>query len=155
VESANERQKLVLIDKAVEYYDGDISGKTFGVWGLAFKPGTDDMREAPSRTIIKELVERGAYIYAYDPVATDEAKRAFTLDLSAADMRRIHFCETLNQALVNVDALFIITDWKEFKTPNFRDFHESMNSPVIFDGRNLFDPNLMYEEGIIYKPIGR
>jgi len=155
VESANERQKLVLIDKAVEYYDGDISGKTFGVWGLAFKPGTDDMREAPSRTIIKELVERGAYIYAYDPVATDEAKRALTLDLSAADMRRIHFCETLNQALVNVDALFIITDWKEFKTPNFRDFHESMNAPVIFDGRNLFDPNLMYEEGIIYKPIGR
>jgi UDPglucose 6-dehydrogenase len=155
VESANERQKHVLVDKAVEYYDGDINGKTFGIWGLAFKPGTDDMREAPSRTIIKELIDRGAYIYAYDPVATEEAKRSLSLLLSKADMRRIHFCDMAYQATIKVDALFIVTDWKEFKTPNFRNFHENMNSPVIFDGRNLFDPRQMIEEGIIYKPIGR
>jgi UDPglucose 6-dehydrogenase len=155
VESANERQKHVLVNKAIEYYDGDLSGKTFGIWGLAFKPGTDDMREAPSRTIIKELIDRGAYIYAYDPVATDEAKRSLALDLTKADMRRIHFCDMAYQATVKVDALFIVTDWKEFKTPNFHNFHDNMNSPVIFDGRNLFDPRQMIEEGIIYKPIGR
>jgi UDPglucose 6-dehydrogenase len=155
VESTNERQKHVLVDKAVEYYDGDIMGKTFGIWGLAFKPGTDDMREAPSRTIIKELVERGAYLYVYDPVANEEAKRSLALDLTHADMRRIHFCSSQYQAISKVDALFIVTEWKDFKTLDMQKVYDNMPSPVIFDGRNLFDPVYMHEEGIVYKPIGR
>jgi UDPglucose 6-dehydrogenase len=149
VEAANERQKHVLVQKIVARYGEELSGRTFALWGLAFKPNTDDMREAPSRVIIAELVRRGATIQAYDPVAMDEAKR----ELEGTP--RLAFVPSQQQALEGADALVIVTEWKEFRNPDFDHIKSALKEPFIFDGRNLYDPQLMKSLGIRYEAIGR
>jgi UDPglucose 6-dehydrogenase len=149
VESANERQKSVLVDKVVARFGPDLTGRTIALWGLAFKPNTDDMREAPSRVIVAELLKRGAAVRAYDPVARDEARRVFgaTAGLSIVD----HAV----QVLPGADALLIATEWREFKSPDFDAIKAQLKQPVVFDGRNLYDPALMRSLGIEYSGIGR
>jgi len=149
VEDANDAQKLVLVDKVVAHFGEDLSGKHFAVWGLAFKPNTDDMREAPSRVIIAELFRRGATVTAYDPVAMDETRRIF------GDEPRLAYAERPMQALDGADALLIVTEWKEFRSPDFQVIKAKLKSPVVFDGRNVFDPQLPREAGLTYLSIGR
>jgi UDPglucose 6-dehydrogenase len=149
VEAANERQKHVLVDKVVARFGEDLTGRTFAIWGLAFKPNTDDMREAPSRVIIGELVRRGARLRAYDPVAMPEAQRVMS------DVKNLTFVDGQTQALEGADALVVITEWKEFKSPDFDLIKSSLKQPVVIDGRNLYDPQLMATLGIEYAGIGR
>ena len=149
VEAVNEKQKHVLVDKVVQRFGPDLSGRHFALWGLAFKPGTDDMREAPSRVIIGELTARGAQVTAYDPVAIDEAKRAMP------DQAGLSYAPTAAAALEGADALLIVTEWKEFRSPDFDGIRHSLKQPLIFDGRNLFEPELMKQVGIEYHGIGR
>ncbi|MEN9427329.1 MAG: hypothetical protein RLZZ220_1678 [Pseudomonadota bacterium] len=149
VEDANDAQKLVLVDKVVERFGEDLSGKHFAVWGLAFKPNTDDMREAPSRVIIAELFRRGATVTAYDPVAMPEARRVFGEDA------RLVYAERPMQALDDADALLIVTEWKEFRSPDFDVIKAKLKSSIIFDGRNIFDPALPKKAGLTYLSIGR
>jgi UDPglucose 6-dehydrogenase len=149
VEAANERQKHVLVDKIVAQFGEDLSGHTFALWGLAFKPNTDDMRDAPSRVIAAELARRGARLQAYDPVAMDEARRVL------GDVRGLHFATSQAAALEGADALVVITEWKEFRNPDFDAIKATLKRPLVFDGRNLYDPALMREFGIDYRGIGR
>ena len=149
VEAANERQKHVLVDKVVARFGEYLSGRVFAIWGLAFKPNTDDMREAPSRVVITELVRRGARLQAYDPVAMDEARRVL------ADLPGLAFVNSPAQALAGADALLIVTEWKEFKSPDFELFKTALKQPLVFDGRNLYEPALMQQLGIEYRAIGR
>jgi UDPglucose 6-dehydrogenase len=149
VEDANERQKLVLVQRVLDRFGEDLSGRTFAVWGLAFKPDTDDMREAPSRVVIEALTRRGAAIRAYDPVAMPEARRVL------ADMPRLQFVDHQSAALEGADALLIVTEWKEFRTPDFDQIKAMLKQPLILDGRNLYEPALMREFGIDYVGVGR
>ena len=149
VEDANDAQKLVLVDKIVERFGEDLTGRHFAVWGLAFKPNTDDMREAPSRVIIAELFRRGATVTAYDPVAMTEARRVFGEDA------RLRYAERPMQALDDADALLIVTEWKEFRSPDFDVLKAKLKSGIIFDGRNIFDPALPRKAGLTYLSIGR
>ena len=149
VEEANDRQKLVLVDKIVARFGEDLAGKRFALWGLAFKPNTDDMREAPSLVIIEELVKRGAAIAAYDPVAMSEASKML------AQVQGVSFCERAEHALADSDALVIVTEWKEFRTPDFDRIKSELKQPVVFDGRNLYEPALMSTLGIEHHAIGR
>ncbi len=149
VEAANERQKHVLVDRVVERFGDDLSGRCFALWGLAFKPNTDDMREAPSRVVIEELSRRGARIQAYDPVAMDEARRAL------GQVAGLHFSDHQSDALQGADALLIVTEWKEFRTPDFEVIKSTLKQPLIIDGRNLYEPALMRMHGIDYVGIGR
>jgi UDPglucose 6-dehydrogenase len=149
VEEANDAQKLVLVDKIVERFGEDLTGRHFAVWGLAFKPNTDDMREAPSRVIIAELFRRGATVTAYDPVAMPEARRVFGEDA------RLVYAERPMQALDDADALLIVTEWKEFRSPDFDVIKAKLKSGIIFDGRNIFDPALPRKAGLTYLSIGR
>ncbi|CAI8840890.1 MULTISPECIES: UDP-glucose dehydrogenase family protein [Burkholderia] len=157
VEAANSAQKDVLIGKIEQRFGADLSGREFAVWGLAFKPNTDDMREAPSRRLIAALLERGATVRAYDPVAIDEARRVFALDLGEASdaLARLHFVDTQDAAVIAADALVIVTEWKEFRSPDFTRLKAELKAPVIFDGRNLYEPDAMAELGIDYHAIGR
>ena len=157
VEAANHAQKDVLISKIEQRFGADLTGREFAVWGLAFKPNTDDMREAPSRRLIAALLERGATVRAYDPVAVDEARRVFALDFGAdADaLARLHLVETQDIAVTGADALVIVTEWKEFRSPDFTRLKAELKAPVIFDGRNLYEPDAMAELGIDYYAIGR
>ncbi|HEY2023893.1 UDP-glucose/GDP-mannose dehydrogenase family protein [Paraburkholderia sp.] len=157
VEQVNHEQKDVLVRKIAAKLGDDLSGRTFAVWGLAFKPNTDDMREAPSRRVIGELLARGATVRAYDPVAVDEARRVFALDLDAApeQLARLSFESTQNETLAGADALVIVTEWKEFKSPDFAHLKSVLKTPLIFDGRNLYEPDAMIELGIDYQAIGR
>ncbi|WKB52159.1 UDP-glucose dehydrogenase family protein [Eleftheria terrae] len=150
VEDVNDRQKLVLVDKIVKRYGEDLSGKTLALWGLAFKPNTDDMREAPSLVIIDELVRRGAKVQAFDPVATHEAKRALQGKESG-----VQFAASGAAALEGADALVIVTEWKEFRTPDFDLLRAALTDKLVFDGRNLYEPALMKTLGIEYHGIGR
>lgn len=149
VEEANEAQKLVLIDKIVKRLGSDLSGRRFALWGLAFKPDTDDMREAPSRVIVKELLARGATVTAYDPVAMQEAERIF------GDEPRITYAGRPKSALEGADALIIVTEWKEFRSPDFASIKTRLRNPIIFDGRNMYEPDLVKGEGLEYFAIGR
>jgi UDPglucose 6-dehydrogenase len=149
VEAANERQKHVLVDKIVARFGEDLVGRTFALWGLAFKPNTDDMRDAPSRVIAAELARRGARLQAYDPVAMDEARRVL------GDVPGLHFATSQAAALEGADALVVITEWKEFRNPDFDAIKATLKQPLVFDGRNLYDPALMREFGIDYRGIGR
>jgi UDPglucose 6-dehydrogenase len=157
VEAVNDDQKEVLVEKIVKRLGEDLSGRTFAVWGLAFKPNTDDMREAPSRRLIAALLARGAHVRAYDPVALDEARRVFALDLADAPdaLARLAFVTAQEETLVGADALVIVTEWKEFKSPDFAHLKSVLKAPLIFDGRNLYDPLAMAELGIDYYAIGR
>jgi len=149
VEDANDVQKMVLVDKIVARFGEDLSGRRFALWGLAFKPNTDDMREAPSRVIIAELFKRGATVTAYDPVAMTEAKRIF------GDEPRLAYAEKPMDALEGADALVIVTEWKEFRSPDFERIKGALKQPVIFDGRNLYEPDVPRAAGIEYSAIGR
>ena len=149
VEQANERQKHLLVNRVVKRFGEDLSGRTFAIWGLSFKPDTDDMREAPSLVIINELTRRGAAIQAYDPVAMDEARRLL------GDLPAVRLVAHQADALEGADALLVVTEWKEFRTPDFDGIKASLKQPVVFDGRNIWDPALMHAMGIEYQGIGR
>lgn len=148
VEDVNRRQKRVLFEKICGHF-GDLKGRTIAVWGLAFKPNTDDMREAPSRVLIEALWDAGASVRAYDPVAMHEARRIYG--------ERVDFtlCDTSPAALAGADALAIVTEWQEFRSPDFDYIKASLKWPVIFDGRNLYDPAQMARQGFSYYSIGR
>jgi UDPglucose 6-dehydrogenase len=150
VERANERQKHVLVDRIVERFGEDLHGRLFALWGLAFKPDTDDLREAPSRVVVAALVRRGARVVAHDPVAMDEARRVFAMDAA-----QLEFAPTPNDALEGADALIIVTEWKHFRSPDFARMKQLLKQPVVFDGRNLFNPRTVRNAGIEYHPIGR
>lgn len=149
VEAVNERQKHILGKRVVARFGQDLSGLCFAIWGLAFKPNTDDLREAPSLLLIRELLQRGATVRAYDPVAMPGARRR----LGAHD--RLYFAEHAMDALSNADALAIVTEWKEFRSPDFQRMRSLMRQPVIFDGRNLYDPAAVGASGFEYRGIGR
>jgi UDPglucose 6-dehydrogenase len=149
VETANESQKRRLVEKIVGRFGEDLSGRRFAVWGLAFKPNTDDMREAPSREIIAGLVARGATIAAYDPVAIPEAKRIF------GDAPWLNYAASPMEAVVGADALVVVTEWKEFRSPDFDALRASLKQALVFDGRNLYEPALVRGAGLEYFSIGR
>ena len=149
VEAANDRQKTVLVDKITARFGQDLAGRTFALWGLAFKPDTDDMREAPSRVIIAELLARGASVRAYDPVAMPEAARVLGSPVG------LSLVASQSEALAGADALVVVTEWKEFRNPDFDAIKAALRQPLIFDGRNIFDPVLMRLHGIEYSGIGR
>ena len=149
VEEANELQKHVLVEKVVARYGADLAGRTFAIWGLAFKPNTDDMRDAPSRVVMAELARLGARMRAYDPVAMHEAKKLMT------DVPGIDWASSQSEALIGADALLIITEWREFKSPDFDLIRNTLREPLIFDGRNLFEPDVMEALGIEYHAVGR
>lgn len=149
VEEANEFQQGVLGRKIVAEFGDDLSGRRFALWGLAFKPNTDDMREAPSRRVIADLLARGAGVCVYDPVAMDEARRIFGAE------PRIAYAESPAAALDGADALVIVTEWKEFRSPDFDEMKRRLKAPLVFDGRNLYDPAQMRASGIQYFAIGR
>jgi UDPglucose 6-dehydrogenase len=157
VEAVNDKQKHVLGKKIVKRFGEDLAGRHFAIWGLAFKPNTDDMREASSRVLIGELIQRGATVAVYDPVAMEEAKRCLTLDFADAPqaLQRVRFAESPMDTLNDADALAIVTEWKAFRSPDFEQVKRLLKAPVIFDGRNLFEPSTMSEAGFEYHGIGR
>jgi len=130
----------------MKHFNGDIKGKIFGLWGLSFKPQTDDMREAPSLVIIDKLLNEGACVKAYDPAAMDETKRILG--------DKIEYATDQYEAVINADALVLVTEWSEFRMPNFRVMEKLLKGKVIFDGRNIYDPEEMEENGYIYYAIG-
>ncbi len=147
VEDVNQNQKSVLFNKISNYFNGDLKGKHIAIWGLSFKPETDDMREAPSVTIINKLLENDAEVTAYDPIAMHEAKRIFG--------DRINFAKDMYETLIGTDALTVITEWSEFRLPNFKVMEKLMKNKVLFDGRNIFDIDQVEEFGFRYFGIGR
>ncbi len=149
VEKINERQKQVLSDKLVARFGADLRGKIFAVWGLAFKPNTDDMREAPSLVLIESILTRGGQVRAYDPVASKEAQRTLGERLG------LSFPTDAYQAAKGADAIAIVTEWREFRTPDWDRLRTEMQSPVMFDGRNLFAPEMVKKQGFEYFAIGR
>ncbi|BCZ85694.1 UDP-glucose 6-dehydrogenase 2 (plasmid) [Paraburkholderia terrae] len=154
-EYVNERQKAVLFNKIKRHFNGDLRNRRFAVWGLAFKPNTDDMREATSRRLIADLLHAGASVSVYDPVALNEARHCLEADLDAAAYARIQFSGDRDDALLAADALVILTEWKEFRSPDFEQMKVVLNNMLVFDGRNLYDPRVMKESGWTYFTIGR
>jgi len=149
VEEANKRQKQVLFQKISAYFRGDLQGKVVALWGLAFKPNTDDMREAPSRALMEALWAAGASVRAYDPVAMTETRRIY------GERGDLVLCESNEQALEGADVLAICTEWQEFRSPDFDTIRGKLKAPVIFDGRNLYEPEFVTGQGITYYAIGR
>lgn len=147
VEAVNDRQKMVLVNKVLTHYQGNLSGKTFAIWGLSFKPQTDDMREAPAIVIIKSLLKAGAKIQAHDPEAMQEAKKSFG--------DTITYCPTDYEAVDGADALLVLTEWNEFREPDFQRIKKLLKQPVVFDGRNIYAKSTMQKEGFTYYSIGR
>jgi UDPglucose 6-dehydrogenase len=149
VESVNYRQKHRLFEKLSAHYEGEVTGKTVAVWGLSFKPNTDDMREAPSRVLMETLWEAGAKVRAYDPEAMEEARRIYP------DQEALELCDNAYAALDGADVLVIVTEWQEFRSPDFQAIKEKLGDDVIFDGRNLYDPDTVEALGLTYYAIGR
>jgi len=149
VEDVNDAQKRVIVDKVVGRLGGDLSGRRFALWGLAFKPNTDDMRDAPSRVVAGALADRGASIVAYDPVAMEEARRVF------GDVAWLSYAPTPMDALDGADALVVVTEWKEFRSPDFEAMRARLRTPLVFDGRNLYEPAAVRAAGLEYFGIGR
>ena len=147
VEEVNERQKRVLVEKVMEHFGEYLRGMRFAVWGLAFKPRTDDMREAPAVTVIRALLDAGAEVHVHDPEALNEARRVFGDQVS---YHRVNY-----DALVGADALLVVTEWNEFRRPDFERMRQLMRRPVVFDGRNIYDPNEMRARGFTYYSVGR
>lgn len=147
VEAVNYRQKTVMFSKIYRHFNGDLKGKKFAIWGLAFKPKTDDMREAPSLVIIDKLLEAGATVTAYDPVAIEEAHRMLG--------DKIEYGKDEYEVCIDADALVLVTEWSEFRSPNFRVLQKLLKNKLIFDGRNIYDPLEMAEQGFNYYAIGR
>ena len=150
VEGVNNRQKLSIVNKIIQRFGEDLSGKTFALWGLAFKPGTDDMREAPSIYTVKELIKRGATVKAYDPKAMEEAKTFYLKDVAG-----VSYVESKYQVLKGAEALILLTEWKEFRSPDFNEIIALLNNPVIFDGRNQYNAFKLHELGFEYYQIGK
>ena len=158
VEQANDAQKSVLINKITQRFGNDLKGKHFALWGLAFKPGTDDMREATSRVVMEGLWDRGATVTAFDPVAMKETKHIYPLQSrqkAGGERADLSYAENAKDALQDADALIIVTEWKAFKSPDFNVIKARLKQPVIFDGRNLFEPASVTALGIEYHGIGR
>jgi UDPglucose 6-dehydrogenase len=157
VEEVNNNQKQVLGKKIIARFGENLKGKHFAIWGLAFKPNTDDMREASSRVLLTELLGRGATVSVYDPVAMKEAGRVLSLDFAQTPdlLSRIQFSDSPMDALKGADALAIVTEWKTFRSPDFEQVKNQLKAPIIFDGRNLFEPQIMAEAGFEYHGIGR
>ena len=149
VEAVNAAQKGHLFELVVRHYDGEVKGKTFAVWGLAFKPNTDDMREASSRRLLAQLWDAGAKVRAYDPEATDEARRIF------GERADLLLCDSAEQALDGADALVVVTEWKQFRSPDFTALKTRLADAVVFDGRNLYEPAEPEAAGLAYYGIGR
>jgi UDPglucose 6-dehydrogenase len=149
VQSVNARQKQRLFDKMEMHFNGELAGKTIALWGLAFKPNTDDMREASSRSLMEALWKHGVRIHAYDPVAMDECRRIY------GERKDLTLGESAEEVLDGADALAIVTEWNEFRSPNFDTIKQRLREPAIFDGRNLYDPSLMRSLGFRYYAIGR
>jgi UDPglucose 6-dehydrogenase len=149
VESVNNRQKELLFKKISRYFKGDLKGKTVALWGLSFKPNTDDMRAAPSRTLMEALWHAGAKVQGYDPVAMDETRRIY------GERGDLVLAKSATEALAGADVLAIVTEWQEFRSPDFDDIKAKLNFPVIFDGRNLYDPAFVSQFGLKYLAIGR
>ncbi len=149
VEEANERQKGVIAQKVTRRFGEDLKGRRFAIWGLAFKPNTDDMREAPSLVVIGDLLRRGAEVIAYDPVAMNEARHIYK------GRNDILFAASAMDAVKGADALVIMTEWKAFRSPDFDELKSALKSPVIFDGRNLYEPAVVRSHGLEYHAIGR
>jgi UDPglucose 6-dehydrogenase len=149
VEERNNDQKSTLFKKAHDYFGGNLKGKKFALWGLAFKPNTDDMREAPSRTLMEALWAAGASVNAYDPEAMPECQHIY------GQRDDLMLCGTKEAALRGADALMIVTEWKNFRAPPFDKIKEALTSAVIFDGRNLYDPKIVTRYGMEYHSIGR
>jgi len=147
VDEVNKNQKTALNKKLLKHFSDDLTGKTFAVWGLAFKPNTDDMREAPSVIVIKDLLSRGAKVKAYDPVA-EESARFYLGDT-------IEYYHDQYEVLQDADALLILTEWSEFRNPDFKKVKSHLRNPLIFDGRNIYSLEEMEEEGFTYHSIGR
>jgi UDPglucose 6-dehydrogenase len=159
VEAVNDEQKRVLTQKVLDRFGPDLSDRSFALWGLAFKPNTDDMREAPSRVVLDALLRAGARVVAHDPIAVDETRRVLQLDFADAPalLERISFSSAKDpmEVLADADALIIVTEWKAYRSPNLARLKALMKSPVIFDGRNLYEPGVMKDAGVIYQGIGR
>ena len=157
VEAVNEAQKTILVEKIEKRFGADLSGMKFALWGLAFKPNTDDMREAPSRVIMYELVKRGAQVVAYDPVAMPEAKHCLATDFAGnpEGLSKVALVDDPMSAVDDCDALVIVTEWKAFRSPDFEVLMQKLKRAIIFDGRNLYEPAAMQELGIEYHGIGR
>jgi UDPglucose 6-dehydrogenase len=149
VENVNHRQKQVLVNKIMHHYQGDVRGKVFALWGLAFKPRTDDMREAPSRIVLEALIDAGAFVQAFDPEAMLEAERIY------GDKTGLTLVKTAEAALQDANALIVVTEWKNFWSPDFDLIKSTLKDSVIFDGRNLYQPTLLEKLGITYYGIGR
>ena len=149
VENVNDRQKHRLFEKISAHYPGGIKGKIFALWGLAFKPNTDDMREAPSRVLLEALIEAGAAVKAYDPEAMSEAQRIY------GNKDGLIYCDDQNDTLDNADALVIVTEWKQFRSPDFEQLSGQLKDKVIFDGRNMYEPKFVKHAGLQYYAIGR
>ena len=149
VDAVNDRQKHVLFEKLMKHFDNKIEGKKFAVWGLSFKPNTDDLREAPSRVLIESIFENGGTVRAYDPVAMNEMRHFYPNE------KRLELVGTALDTLEGCDALLINTEWREFRSPNFDTLKKSLNLPLVIDGRNLYEPDHMLELGITYDCIGR
>lgn len=147
VEAVNEKQKEVLFHKIMKHYGGNLKGRRFGLWGLSFKPATDDMREAPSLVLIEKLLEAGAVVRAFDPVAMEECRRKIG--------DRIEYATNMYEALAGADALVVVTEWQEFKVPKFTYIEKALKEKIIFDGRNIYSPDQMREFGYVYYGIGR
>ena len=150
VEEVNNRQKLVIAEKIVKRFGEDLSGKVFALWGLAFKPETDDMREAPAIYVVKELVKRGAKVKAYDPKAMDEAQYFYLKDVKGVTYKSSKY-----DVLQDAEALIMLTEWKEFRSPDFSEIKEQLNEPIIFDGRNQYNNFNIEEKGFEYYQIGK
>ena len=149
VESRNNEQKTTLFKKIDKHFNGDLKGKTFAIWGLSFKPNTDDMREAPSRVLMEALWKAGAKVQAYDPEAMDETQRIY------GNRDEIILCGTKEGALKGADALVIVTEWQTFRAPDFDLIKQMLAQPTIFDGRNMYDPKRMHKKGFTYYSVGR
>jgi UDPglucose 6-dehydrogenase len=147
VEEVNKYQKLVIFNKINKHFKNNLKGKIIGIWGLSFKPNTDDIRQAPSIVTIEKLIECGAIVKVYDPVAMNAAKNKFTCD--------IEYCNSMYEAAIDADAIALITEWTEFRIPDYKILLKLMKEHVIFDGRNIYDPSEMKEKGFIYYGIGR
>ena len=149
VEDVNDRQKHILFEKLMKAFDNNIEGKTFAIWGLSFKPNTDDMREAPARVLIEKIFEHGGDVRAYDPVAMNEARHLYP------EEKRLALIGTAMDAVIDADALLINTEWREFRSPDWAHVKSSLKRPVVIDGRNIYDPESMHEQGFEYDCIGR
>lgn len=147
VRAVNEKQKTMLLEKALQVFDGDLAGRHFAVWGLSFKPRTDDMREAPSIPLVEGLLQRGARVAVHDPAALRNARQIFG--------DRVLYAEDPYMAAEGADALFVVTEWNEYRRPHFERLRATMKAPVLFDGRNLYPPARMKEQGFVYRGIGR